>query len=202
MSQSSAICSAAQLFGLATAVVDLFQPPKPPTDYAAAIEKLKSAVQHEVTQKKLPAFSISLVDNDRVVWADGFGFQDAEQQVPATAETVYRVGSVSKLFTDMALLQLVEDGKIDLDAPVKKYLPDFRPNNPHGIPITLRQLMSHRSGLVRESPIGNYFDPRRADAGRDGCQPQRNFAGLQARNENEVLQRCDCSCRIGAGETA
>ena len=108
-------------------------------------------MRHEVTQKQIPAFSIALVDNDRVVWTDGFGFQDAEQKVPATADTVYRVGSVSKLFSDMALLQLVENDELDLDAPVDKYLPDFRPRNPYGLPITLRQLMSHRSGLVLES---------------------------------------------------
>src|SRR5262249_7717790 len=68
-------------------------------------------------------------------------------------------GSVSKLFTDIAVMQLVEQGKLDLDAPVTKYLPDFKPKNPFDIPITLRQLMTHRSGLVRESPVGNYFDP-------------------------------------------
>ena len=105
------------------------QPP-PPSDYTPAIEKLKAAVRHEVETKHLPAFSISLVDRDRVVWAEGFGFQDAAKKLPATAETVYRVGSVSKLLTDIAVLQLVEEGKLDLDAPVQNYLPDFRPNNP------------------------------------------------------------------------
>ncbi|TWT80286.1 D-alanyl-D-alanine dipeptidase [Planctomycetes bacterium CA13] len=133
--------------------------PKPSTDYADAITKLMAAIDHEVTQKALPAFSISLVDNDQIVWASGFGFQDAEQKLPASADTVYRVGSVSKLFTDIALLQLVEQGQLDLDKPVETYLPDFHPRNSYGIPITLRQLMSHRSGLVRESPVGHYFDP-------------------------------------------
>jgi CubicO group peptidase (beta-lactamase class C family)/D-alanyl-D-alanine dipeptidase/predicted GH43/DUF377 family glycosyl hydrolase len=132
---------------------------KPVTDYAPAIARLKAAAQHEVAQKQLPAFSISLVDDDRVVWAEGFGYQDAAKKIPATSDTVYRVGSVSKLFTDLAVLQLVEEGKLDLDAPVQKYLPDFRPRNPHGTPLTLRQMMSHQSGLVRESPVGHYFDP-------------------------------------------
>jgi serine beta-lactamase-like protein LACTB len=66
---------------------------------------------------------------------------------------------VSKLFTDLAVMRLVERGALDLDAPVRKYLPDFKPSNPFGKEITLRQLMTHRSGLVRESPVGNYFDP-------------------------------------------
>src|SRR5205807_2715667 len=80
-------------------------------------------------------------------------------RVPATPETVYRVGSVSKLFTDIGIMQLVERGELDLDAPVTRYLPDFKPANPFGKPITLRQLMSHRAGLVREPPVGHYFDP-------------------------------------------
>ncbi len=142
---------------LTQAIADLADPPK--QDFQPAIDQLRSAIQREVEEKRLPAFSISLVNKDQVVWADGFGFQDADKKIPATSETVYRVGSVSKLFTDLALLQLVHEGKVDLDAPIERYLPDFKPNNPFGVPITLRQMMSHRSGLVRESPIGNYFDP-------------------------------------------
>ena len=56
-------------------------------------------------------------------------------------------------------MQLVEQGKLDLDAPIQNYLPDLKPANPYGESITLRHMMSHRSGLVRESPVGNYFDP-------------------------------------------
>src|SRR5262249_62192520 len=95
----------------------------------------------------------------KVVWAKGYGLADPKKKVAATSDTVYRVGSVSKLFTDLAVMQLVEKGTLDLDAPVTKYLPDFKPSNPYDKVITLRQLMAHRSGLVRESPVGNYFDP-------------------------------------------
>src|SRR5262249_45419220 len=89
----------------------------------------------------------------------GFGVAKSRGKVAATADTVYRVGSVSKLFTDIAVMQLVERGVLDLDAPITKYLPRFNPTNPFKKPITLRQLMAHRSGLVREPPVGNYFDP-------------------------------------------
>lgn len=148
------------LFPLASQIADAISPSASiRDDYTDAIAKIRQAVRHEVEQKQLGAFSISLVDDDRTVWADGFGFQDAQKKIPATENTVYRVGSVSKLFTDIAVMQLVEQGKLDLDAPVQTYLPGFHPENPHGIPITLRQLMMHRSGLVRESPVGNYFDP-------------------------------------------
>src|SRR5215469_6170151 len=132
---------------------------EPAKNYQFVAEHLTAFIEREVRAKKLPALSIALVDDQRIVWARGFGFADPQAKRPATAETVYRVGSVSKLFTDLAVMRLVERGALDLDAPVRKYLPDFKPNNPFGKEITLRQLMTHRSGLVRESPVGNYFDP-------------------------------------------
>lgn len=127
-------------------------------DYSAVIAELERLITHEMQDKRLAALSIALVDDQQTVWAKGFGMEDPDQKIPATAETVYRVGSVSKLFTDIGIMQLVERGVIDLDAPITKYLLDFKPNNPFNKAITLRQLMSHRSGLVREPPVGNYFD--------------------------------------------
>ena len=121
----------------------------PPAEkYAAAAAELDAFIAEQVADKRLPALSIALVDDERIVWANGFGFPDAAKKTPATADTIYRVGSVSKLFTDLAVMQLVEQGMLDLDAPVTKYLPDFKPRlKPDHKPITLRQLMAHRSGL-------------------------------------------------------
>lgn len=131
----------------------------PQTDYVSVAADLEHLIQREMEDKQLPAFSIALVEGDHIVWAQGFGYQDREKKIPATAHTVYRVGSVSKLFTDIAIMQMAESGKINLDAPIEKYISDFHPENPYGQPITLRELMSHRSGLLREPPVGNYFDP-------------------------------------------
>ena len=125
------------------------------TEVAAYLERVIIAEMHD---KQLPAVSIALVDKDRIVWARGFGDADSVHHVPATAETVYRVGSVSKLFTDIGIMQLVEKGRVNLDAPVSRYLPGFHPANSYGAPITLRELTSHRAGLMREPPQGNYFD--------------------------------------------
>jgi len=122
------------------------------------IAVLRERIAHEMADKQLPAVAIALVDDQRVIWAEGFGYQDAAHKVPATADTVFRVGSVSKLFTDIGVMQLVEAGKLNLDAPITTYLPNFHPANPFGGEITLRELMSHRSGLVREPPVGHYFD--------------------------------------------
>ena len=126
------------------------------TSYGEVAAALTAMIERERDQKGLAAVSIALVDQEGVAWAAGFGEQSPG--VPATAETVYRVGSVSKLFTDLAVMQLAERGEIDIDAPVRDLLPDFAPDNRSGVPITLRQLMSHRSGLIREPPAGNYFD--------------------------------------------
>lgn len=123
--------------------------------YAAAIARLDSLVAREVAEKRIPGLSIALVDDQRTVWSRGFG--------QATPASVHRVGSVSKLFTDIAVMQLVERGELDLDAPVTRYLPELAPVAGAAVakdvaPITLRQLMSHRAGLVREPPAGHYFD--------------------------------------------
>lgn len=133
---------------------------KPADKYAPAVEQLKALVEREAKDKALPALAIALVDDQTVVWTHAVGHQDADGKVPATTGTVFRVGSVSKLFTDVAIMRLVEQGQLDLDAPVSKYLPSFQPKNPHNkTEVTLRHLMAHRSGLIRESPVGNYFDP-------------------------------------------
>lgn len=126
--------------------------------YENVAQAMERFITHEMSDKQLPAVSIALVDDQRIVWARGFGHENSSDSTAATAQTVYRVGSVSKLFTDLAVMQLVEREKLNLDTPVSTYLPDVHPTNPFGGNITLRELMSHRSGLVREPPVGNYFD--------------------------------------------
>jgi CubicO group peptidase (beta-lactamase class C family) len=145
-----------------TSIPALAAPPDtvaPRKDYARIAAVLEKFIQREMKDKGLPSLSIALVDDQQVVWARGFGFADPDKNIPATANTVYRIGSVSKLFTDIGIMQMVEKGKINIDAPVSTYIPEFKPANQFDKPITLRQLMSHRSGLLRESPIGHYFDP-------------------------------------------
>lgn len=129
-----------------------------PAELAPVAASVEAAAQAELADKEIPSIAVALVDRSGVVWSRAWGTADADGKVAATPATLYRAGSVSKLFTDVAVMRLVEQGKIDLDAPVTRYLPDFRPENPFGGSITLRQLMTHRSGLVREAPRGHYFD--------------------------------------------
>ncbi len=130
----------------------------PETRFPKTISLLDEFVRREIEDKKIPGIAVALVKGKQIVWQKGFGFSDPETKTPVSRDTVFRVGSVSKLFTDIAVMQLSEKGEIDIDAPVTNYIPEFRPENPYNKSITLRQLMSHRSGLVREPPVGNYFD--------------------------------------------
>lgn len=130
----------------------------PPPKYARAIARLDAWIAAEVRAKDIPSLALALVDDQKIVWAKGFGWADADKKQAASADTLYRVGSVSKPITALVLMMLVELGLLDLDAPVQKYLPEFQPRNPFPEKITLRHLLSHRSGLVREPPVGNYFD--------------------------------------------
>jgi CubicO group peptidase (beta-lactamase class C family) len=113
-----------------------------------AVEKLSQFVDREIQQKNIPALSIAIVDEKGIVWAQGFGFSDRERRKPATAQTIYRVGSVSKLLSDVAVVQLIEQGKLKLDDEIQAILPDFHPRNPFGQPITVRRLMNHQSGCA------------------------------------------------------
>ncbi|HVS66429.1 MAG TPA: serine hydrolase [Thermoanaerobaculia bacterium] len=130
--------------------------------WSSVAEHVRPLIASEMEANEIPAMAIALVADGRLVWAEGFGHADADGEVPATPETVFRVGSVSKLFTDIAVMQRVEQGRLDLDAPITAVLPALAPENPFGggaqAAITLRQLMSHRAGLVREPPVGHYFD--------------------------------------------
>jgi CubicO group peptidase (beta-lactamase class C family)/D-alanyl-D-alanine dipeptidase len=115
-------------------------------------------IEREVKAKNIPSLSIAIVDDQRIVFAASVGYADPQAKTVATPDTPYRVGSVSKPFTALLLMIFVELGLIDLDAPVQDYLPEFQPTNKTGKKITLRQMLSHRSGVVREGPVGNYFD--------------------------------------------
>ncbi len=100
-------------------------------------------------EEDLVGLSIAIVDNQRIVWQQGFGWADQEKKRPANAQTIYRTGSVSTLLTTSAILQLVEQGKIKLDTPIAKYLPHFtiQYHQPPSAPITPKNLLTHHSGL-------------------------------------------------------
>jgi CubicO group peptidase (beta-lactamase class C family) len=97
----------------------------------------------------VPAVAVALLKDGKLVSAEAFGWADVENRVPATPETVFKIGSVSKQFLASGIMLLVQDGKLAVDDKVNKFLPDA----PQAWePITLRHLLTHTAGLVRESP--------------------------------------------------
>lgn len=126
----------------------------------APIAVLERFVVAQMSQHAIPGLAIAVVDGDRIVWAKGFGRIDpADSTRNITAETPFRVASVSKLFTDIGVMQRVERGRFHLDSAVSRYARDFAPIlNGMRMP-TLRELLKHQSGIVREPPVGHYFDP-------------------------------------------
>lgn len=124
-------------------------------DLRAVEQHLSERMAHAVQQGKAVGVSLAVIDDQRVVWSHSAGWADREQQRPATADTVYRMGSISKLFTVMAALQQVQDGRLDLDAPIERVLPEFAVRSRFApAPITARLLMTHHAGLPRDQLAG------------------------------------------------
>lgn len=111
---------------------------------AEQIEKIERAVTTEMSRSNIPGLSVAVVTDNRLRWANGYGFADLENFVPAKGATVYRLASISKPLTAVAAMQLVEQGKLDLDAPVQKYCPAFPQKQ---WLVTTRQLLGHLGGV-------------------------------------------------------
>ena len=118
-------------------------------DYTAVEIYVSALARHETSRNNVTGLSIALVDDQRVVWAEGFGYADKAGDIPASPDTIYRAGSISKLFTATAAMQLAEQGNWDIDRPLRDYLPGFsiRTRFADAVPITPRSLMTHHSGL-------------------------------------------------------
>ncbi len=99
-----------------------------------------------------PGTSVAIYHKGKPVYERGFGYADVERRIKATDKTRYRVASMSKMFTAVAILQLQEKKKLKLSAPVSKYLPWFKGKNKVGdlSKITIQQILSHSSGLIRD----------------------------------------------------
>ena len=114
--------------------------------------------------KKWWELSIGLAQGDTILCAKGFGLANVELNVPATADTVYRIGSITKEFTAAAILLLVDDGKINLDDPLTRFLPEYPPQERE---ITIRHLLQHTSGVKDFTRLPAYRKELRIDASQD-----------------------------------
>lgn len=129
-------------------------PPKAPDhqmkgDFGYVKEYMTWFVRKEMKAHEIVGLSIALVDDQAIVWQQGFGYADLKNKIASTPQTIYRAGSISKLFNAMATMKLVEAGKMDIDRPLSTYLPAFRIKSRFGNTdgITPRTIMTHHSGL-------------------------------------------------------
>jgi len=102
-------------------------------------------INAQIAKRQIPGISIAVIKDGKVVRAAGYGVANLELNVAATKDTVYEIGSISKQFTSEAVMLLVEDGKINLDDPINKYLPSNAPDTWKA--VTVRNLLNHTSGI-------------------------------------------------------
>lgn len=122
-----------------------------PCGWSCGGASLEAFIAQEMRRYKIAGLSIALVDDQQTVWVHGAGWADQVATRPAGPDTLYRMGSVSKLFADTAAMQLVAQGRLDLDAGIEQALPSLHIRTDWGdAPITPRQLMTHHSGLPRD----------------------------------------------------
>ena len=127
-----------------------------PGDYTHTKEYISWLIRQEMADADVTGLSIALVDEKGILWAEGFGYADKEVEIKATPDTIYNAGSISKIFTATAAMQLAEQGKLDIDQPLQKYLPEFTIKSRFGdtSKITPRNLMTHHSGLPCNWSLG------------------------------------------------
>lgn len=128
----------------------LAQPAEPVSDPTpASLDGFKAAAAAILEETGVPGAGVALVGADGVEWAGGVGWADREARVPVDGDTTFRAGSISKTFVALALVQLYEDGKLDLDAPVRTLVPDLALDNPWEAeaPALLRHLLEHTAGF-------------------------------------------------------
>jgi len=111
--------------------------------YSEAIEKFEKFAKDRMAMDRAPGLSIGFLKGDDI-WSEGFGYSDLENMVPAKPESAYRLASLTKTITAISVLQLVEAGKIDLDAEVQTYVPYFPRKK---WPVTVRLLLGHLGGI-------------------------------------------------------
>ena len=124
-----------------------------PPELRALVERLDGQAAAEWGKDRLGGVTVGLVSGGDLVWTKSYGAADMEKKLPATTRTIYRIGSVTKQFTALMLLQLVEAGKVHFSDPVEKYFPEvnkIQGRLPGSPPITLIQLATHTSGLDSE----------------------------------------------------
>jgi CubicO group peptidase (beta-lactamase class C family) len=128
--------------------------PDAPHTVASLPPDFDDFVEAQMKAWDVPGMAIAVVTKDRVLFAKGFGYANVEAKRQVNADTLFPIASLTKSFTAASLLALAREGKLDLDKPVRDYLPDFQMHDAHATQtLTTRDLLSHRSGLPRHEYV-------------------------------------------------
>lgn len=136
------------------------------TDFMKAhpeiINEFRDLVDNEMKAGGITGLSVALVDDENILWSEGFGYTDRDMKTPVNGDTIFAIQSMSKSVTATAVMEAVQDGILDLDRPISYYLPGFTVNSifeehPEN-KITLRHLLSHTAGFTHEAPVGSNYD--------------------------------------------
>jgi CubicO group peptidase (beta-lactamase class C family) len=145
-----------QRFAQPAELVPTFTDPQRRARILALLPRLEAHFAERAARTHMPGLAIGLVVDGDLVWSKGYGVRDLTTKAPVDADTIFRIASVTKSFTGMALLQLRDAGKVSLDDPAEKVLPELAGlvyptrDSPR---ITLRHLLTHTSGLPHDSPL-------------------------------------------------
>ena len=121
---------------------------------AELVSRIDSLAEAALVDGPIAGLTIGVKRGADILLVRGYGHADIENAVPATAETVYRIGSLTKQFTASAVMQLVEAGRIGLDDPITTFLPEYPTQ---GYEITIRHLLTHTSGIKSYTGLGETF---------------------------------------------
>jgi CubicO group peptidase (beta-lactamase class C family)/tetratricopeptide (TPR) repeat protein len=151
---SCVVLSAAVLCGVLCPRVSNAQEPQAQTSaadrYADKIRAFEEYVRASMPKDHIPGMTVGFAWGD-YTWVEGFGYADLENRTPAKAESAYRLASITKSLTGEAIVQLAERGKLDLDAEIQKYVPDYPAQK---WPVTVRNLLTHTAGGQTGSGLG------------------------------------------------
>jgi CubicO group peptidase (beta-lactamase class C family) len=125
----------------------------------AALPKVEAKMAELAARYKVPGLAVGIVRDQRLAWSAGYGYADIASERQPEERALFRVGSITKTFTATALVQLRDEGRLRLDDPIVRHIPEFAAvRNPFGPieDVTLRRLLTHRSGLMGEPPLGQW----------------------------------------------
>jgi len=149
----------------------------PSSKWNAAVEQARQIARAHLVDQNLPGLSVAVGDGGEIVWAEGFGWADLEKKTPVAPETRFRIGTASTPLTSAAAGLLLEQGRLNLDEPIQKHVPDFPTKQ---WPVTLGQVMGHLAGLPNDGGDEGELFGQHCDRPVDALQ---HFAGRSLRFE-------------------